>query len=202
MITKLLLSLPLVLIAAWAVYEKGNPKSRLQKGWVMGLYGACIAVILLPWAEASLIPGAFMTVALLLGLSLGLGNAVGPAISGTIPNKKNKEAWQFGPLLNNVWLSLAGLGFFRAVFVPVFFLVSSQTEYLFESLWLVACSTAAAPLAMFVVLKKLGGPITNPAPAPTLEWERQTAISNEMWVWQDRLYGALVGLSAIAIGVL
>lgn len=202
MILKLLTCLPLIFIASWAVYEKGNPDSKLQKGFVMGFYGICVAALMLPYTESSIIPGAFMAFGLLLGLSLGLGNAMGPAIHNEKPDKKNKEAWQFGPMLDNAWLSLAGLGFFRAIFVPVFFFISSNTEFIYESLWLVACSTAAAPLAVYLVLKRFGGPLTPRAQAPSPAWERQTELSKVMWTYQDRLYGALVATSALVIGLL
>lgn len=196
---KLLLSVPLILVAIWAVYEKGNPHSKLQKGFVMGFYGACISALLLPLETSSLVPGAFMTAALLLGLSLGLGNAVGPAIMGTPPDKKNKEVWQFGPLLTNTWLALAGLGFFRAIFAPAFLGIGQQTEFILFAGLLVVCSTAAMPLAILVALKRCGGPIGNTAQAPSPEWEEQTARSNAMWKWQDWTYGGIMGISALTI---
>jgi len=180
-------------LGAFLSRARGNPKSKITKGLALVAFGAVIAATFLPWVHSSILAGVIITAGLALGCSLGLGNAVGPAMSGTPPDFNKTEWWQVGPLADNAWLSLFVLGFLRAaVCLGAFFHVPDVTL-------LVAASTVATPLAVFLAIKTLGGEIQTHHQAPGLAWQLETARSNKMWARQEYIYGFLMGAAAWAM---
>jgi hypothetical protein len=103
----------------------GNPDDKIPKA---------IAGIIMGWA-CSVVMGVGITfeafgyvVAFWLARSIGPGNAVGPALTGVkparypsgMPYNPGPEWWQFGPLLDSAWLSMAFLGFMWGIVIWVF----------------------------------------------------------------------------------
>lgn len=222
----------LILLAGFLAYEKGNPDSKIPKFVCLAIYGLAIATLFRSSSSGEVLLFAAVVLGTGIGLSMGPGNAIGPALHDRPPDINRPEKWQVGIMLKNYWAALAGLGFIRAAFVwpilgaivvllHVLVFATSLVGFMmdWEISWLgalyeleaygwhmlsvsvlpmilfVLFSTIAAPLSVAIVRGGLGGPLSNGPYATAEEHKAEEERSNEIWKWQDRLYGGLFAAS-------
>jgi len=203
------------------VYEKGNPDSRIPKAVVLLIAGATAAAILMPthdWGASTWLSAITLAIGLAVGISFSPGNPVGAALHHEPPPIGKLQWYQIGPARKNWVAAMASLGFARA-FLPLALTLilwavavtistigwggdlmaqAIQTISLFAFLsvapflLILISSMVAAPLAIVIALRMVGGPIKRPDatdPGHGAETER----SNEAWMLQDVVYGTLLG---------
>jgi len=224
----------LALVLGWSVYEKGNPDSKLPKGVPLGVSGVCVALLLLPFpvTMAGWIQFGIVVSGIWVGISIGPGNCVGPALHHEPPDVNKlrffhvgiaAHRWQYAmvalgvvrsmlPLIGSMVamaailvvsniainvLSVFGLpGTVFATAIQFAVLVGLTSAVPFATLVLI--SALAAPLAVVLALRWVGGPIrrlNRSDPGHDAEEQR----SGRAWRLQDYIFGILLGGSAFLV---
>lgn len=161
---------PLIYIVVMSAADRacGNPNDHIPR---------LIAAPIMGYAAAALRGQGHSWIALLYALgfyaarSIGLGNAVGPALQGLTPARRKTDTnkgpqwWQFGPLLDSAWLSLLFLGGMWGSLIMGFTCWSNPTSWVFLPICLIS-----VPLAVFV--------------------------AHGSWVRQEWLRGLFIGMGA------
>lgn len=77
---------------------------RIFDKFFYGAAASCMLGHAFDWASLAIIAG------MVVGMSIGWGNAIGPALRGQTPNVLRFEWWQRGVLARNAWAALAARG--------------------------------------------------------------------------------------------
>lgn len=178
----------------WA-YEKGNPKSKIPKGIALFIYGLLISFLL--FGLGDLLVFFIGAVAFAVGLSAPMGNAIGPALHDRPPSREGKKPfWQKGIFLSNQWAALVGVGVVRTILLlPLVYFVG---HIIVAATILFSAGTIVA--AIELAQMKLGGPLRS-MDSSEPGWKEESERSDEMWRLQDILYGNIMGVFALAVGV-
>lgn len=165
-----MISVIAVIAMALADRAYGNPNDGVRK---------YLAAIVMGYSAAVIMGHATESMALLyvagfwMARSIGLGNAVGPALTGAKPAKyktatnPGPEWWQQGLLLKSAWLSLIFLGFMWGAIIFIFTFSADIRSWIFIPICIVS-----VPLAV--------------------------ALSRGSWASSEYLRGGLIGLGILS----
>ncbi len=188
------ITIGILLLMAFADWTRGSmerPKF-LPKVVCLLLIGWCVAFLLGHPGDFS---GLALTGLIAIGGSFGVGNALGPAISGTQPRHADAEWWQHGALLDNSWLSLGVLGILWGA--PTLALLPWV-----PNAWMPSVAFAVAvPSAAWIAIRSVGGPVLlvddhDPA------FARNTKRSSRAWATFNILRSPLAGLIILGLSKL
>lgn len=205
-----ILAIPLILVLLMGIadYIRGMPHEKrpwfIPKPVAAFVIGFC-ATALGPYpAGLPFIEGVWVLLTVTVGMAAmvmmcGVGNAVGPAISGELPTRKKTaensgpEWWQVKFLRKSTWLSLAALGFMWS-FPALFLLLWTPFAWV-----TVVAFVVATPLAAFLAVKSVGGVVPRIASSAII-LASETKRSDLAWATFNWLRSALAG--ALIIGLL
>lgn len=149
--------------------------------------GLCVAYLL---GQIN-IYGLTITALTALGGSVGMGNALGPALHNEKPDSKNAEWWQKGPLLKSAWASLVVLGILWGV-------AGILTPWV-PGAWTVTLAYAmATPLAAWYSVLSVGGLVLR-VDASNPRFEEEVKNSNRAWATFNTLRSPIAGVLIIIL---
>lgn len=157
-----------IIVMALADRACGNGNDHIPKAPAAMIMGYACSVIVGHGAHWSAI---LYALGFWAARSIGLGNAVGPALTNQEPARfktatnPGPEWWQYGLLLNSAWLSLAFLGMLWGCLIAGFTVWTNHHAWIFLPL-----CTAVIPAAVF--------------------------LARGSWARQEYIRGALIGIGA------
>lgn len=180
--------LAVMALADWTRGSAKRPKWA-PKAVCLLIIGLCVAFLLGNSADLAALAIAIL---IAIGGSVGMGNALGPALRGEKPDSKSAEWWQKGPLLKNTWLSLAALGFLWGA--PALLALPWVAQA-----WVPAVAfTLATPLAAWLAISSVGG-VVHRVDGHDPSFGHETARSMQAWARFNMLRSPLAGLFIVAI---